>query len=169
MTEPIKEHFVYRNNLRSIFRPSPDTVKGKLSAIPVEKVCHMIGHILVPAAPLVQAPLACRRDHKKLCYLHAGKCRQIILPLAHRHLKLGKGLFPFFLPCVFFPDIPLRFCQFLRMYKANPPLFGDNSAGKRLPIPIRYLSVFFQNKGILKRSILIASPMMHSIIKFASL
>ena len=118
----------------------------------------MIRHILVPAAPLVQAPLARRRDHEKLRYLNAGKCRQVILPPAHRYLKLGKGVFPFFLPCIFFPDIPLHFCQFLRIYKANPPLFGENPAGKRLPIPIRYLSAFFQSKGILKHSILIASP-----------
>lgn len=158
MTEPIKNHFVHRDDLRPIFRPSPDTVKGKLCAIPVEKVYHMIGHILVSAAPLVQTPLACRCNHEKLRHLNAREYRQVILPLAHRNLKLRKRLSPFFLPCVFFPDIPLCLCQFLRMYKPNPLLPGESPTGKRFPIPIRYLSVFFKNKGILKRSILIASP-----------
>ena len=82
----------------------------------------MIGHILVPATPLVQAPLASRRDHEKLRYLNAGKYRQIILPLAHRYLKLGNWLFPFILPCVFFPDIPL--CQ---------EISGDPASQVRIP------------------------------------
>ena len=37
ITEPIKDYFVYRDDLRPIFRPFPDAVKSKLRAVPMEK------------------------------------------------------------------------------------------------------------------------------------
>ena len=91
MMKPIKDYFVYRDDLRSIFRSSPDTVKGELRAVPMEQIRHMIRHILVLIASLIQPPFPCGGDQEKLRYLNTGECCQIILPLAHRYLKLGKG------------------------------------------------------------------------------